>query len=258
MSNQLISETREGNVLELALQFNENNVFSKEAFQALDAALEKAAADETLRSLLLTSNSKGFLSNGLDPHAVHGKSEGEIKELIDLFFSVLRRLFFFPVPVVCAINGHAIGYGGMLALFSDFRFMLDRGARISYPEINIGISLPVFVTQVLVNLVGEKNARDLLFLGKALKGPDALAMGLVDELHSAEDLPAKARARAAKLAGLPALAARDMKANMRFRYSGDIEAILEKDIRDTAGLMFSDDAKEGFASIIEKRRPKFS
>ncbi len=256
---ELIQRNLDDNgVLDLKLNINAQNQMNPDGFAALEDALTKASEDKGVRVLMLGSAADGFYSNGLDPAAVHGRSAAEIEKLIEFFFSVLKKVLFFPVPVVACISGHAMGYGAMLALFSDYRFMIDKGARIAFPEINIGISLPVFVVRVLQDVVGPAAARDLLYLGKALKGPDALELGLVDELHEADKIEDKARALAKKLAGLSASGVRSMKTNIIQRYAGDVDAIIASDLKDTLALMQSADAKEGFAAMTEKRRPKFS
>lgn len=253
-----IQTTLEGGILELKLNINANNSMIPDGFRALDAALETHAQDPAVRVAVLGTAVPGFFCNGLDPDAVHGASVAQIRELIQYFFSVLKKLLFFPVPVVAAINGHAMGYGAMLALMSDFRLMLDKGARIAFPEINIGIGLPVFVASPLQDVVGMNQARDLLLYGKALKGPDALAIGLIDELHDGAELDAAAHKTAKKLAGLSNSAVRSMKTTLRYRYSEGLDAILARDIENTIALLQSPDAKEGFSAMVEKRRPRFS
>lgn len=239
------------------MNFGDGNTFTPQAFEALDAALTQAAGRTDIRVLILTSDLPDAFSNGLNPHSVHGASAADIEKLIGFFFSVLRKIYQFPVPVISAINGHAIGYGAMLALVSDFRILVDKGARMSYPELNIGISLPVFVTLLLQDLVGVRTTRDLLYTGLAPKPPEALALGLADELAEKEKLMDRARAMAKRLAGLPKGAVRLQKEITRYTMDTKIDAVLERDIKATRGLLTSEEAKEGFAAMVEKRRPRF-
>jgi enoyl-CoA hydratase/carnithine racemase len=253
----MIHEQFSDRILELRMNFGEGNTFTPQAFEALDAALSQAQARTDIRVLILTSDLPDAFSNGLNPNSVHGASAADIEKLIGFFFSVLRKIYQFPVPVISAINGHAIGYGAMLALVSDFRLLVDKGARMSYPELNIGISLPVFITLLLQDLVGVRTTRDLLYTGLAPKPPEALALGLADELVEKEKLMDRARALAKKLAALPKGAVRLQKEITRYSMDTRIEAVLERDIKATRGLLTSDEAKEGFAAMVEKRRPKF-
>ncbi len=257
--NDLVRAKLESGILELTLAFgNPDNAFTPEAFRALDDTLKKYATDDSVRSVLLKSAAPGFFSNGLSPAAVMNRPDSEIGELIEYFFSCLHRLFFFPAPVVAAIAGHAFGYGAFLAIVSDFRYIADKGARVSFPEVQLGIGLPAFIVMVLEDLVGRTNARDLIFTGKALKGPDAQAMGLVDELAEAETVETEAAAWARKLASSSRYALRSIKASTRYRYRTIADRLKADDIASTLGVITSPDAKEGFTALIEKRRPRFA
>ncbi len=258
MSNSPVASHLADGILTLSLAINENNSMTPEGFRALDAAFTEAAENPAVRAVVLGSSAKGFFCNGLNPDAVHGAPEAQLTELLEYFFSVLKKILFFPVPVVAAVNGHAMGYGAMLALMSDFRLMVDRGARIAYPEINLGIGMPIFVARPLQDMVGVNNARDLLVLGKALKGPDAEAMGLIDELVAPDELEERAQKMAKKLAGLSNSAIKSMKATLRARYAHGLDELLAEDMKVTMAQMTSADAIEGFTASVETRRPMFS
>jgi enoyl-CoA hydratase/carnithine racemase len=253
----LIKETFTDSVLELRLALNQSNTLTLDGFESLDSALARAAIASDARVLILSSDVPDTFSNGLDPLAVHGQNSGALGQLIELFFSVLKRIFLFPVPVISAINGHAIGYGAMLGLMSDFRLLVESGARVSFPELNLGISLPIFVTVALQELVGQAKTRDLLFAGFAPKPPEALAIGFADELIEKPKLSGRAWQLAKRLAALPRNAARSQKEIIRWKLGQDLEKILAQDKKNTLGLLESPEAREGFAALVEKRRPKF-
>jgi enoyl-CoA hydratase/carnithine racemase len=258
-ANLIQHTSGEDGVLELKLAFgNPDNAFTPEAFQALQATLERYTADDSVRSVLLTSTASGFFSNGLSPAAVMNKSESEIAGLIDYFFNCLHLLYFFPAPVITAMNGHAFGYGSMLAIVSDYRYIADKGARMSFPEVNLGVGLPAFVAMVLTDLVGAVVARDLLLTGKAVKGGEAVDIKLADHALPADDVEVKALAHARKLAKASRHAVRSIKAATRYRYATIADKLKADDIADTLAVITSPDAKEGFAALTEKRRPKFA
>ena len=248
----------EDGILEIRLQSNTQNSMTPAAFAALDQAITEYSTNSAVRSVVLASNKEGFFCAGLDIDGVLKASESELDAVFQYFFSVLKKLYFFPVPVTAAINGHAMGYGAMLASVSDYRYVVEKGARVSFPEVNIGIGLPVFVTRIVQDLVGVVNTRDLFLTGRALKAPEAAAMGLVDEVLAPDQLEAKARANAKRIAGLSASAVRSLKESMRARHAADADAIIAADIKSTMGNLDSPDAKEGFSAVVEKRRPKFS
>lgn len=256
MSEQVV-ESFADSILEIKIAINEQNTFTLEGFAALDAALEKAAARDDVRALILASGRDDFFSNGLNPTSIHGRPREEHERLIGHFFSVLKRIYLFPTPVVGAINGHAVGYGAMLAIMCDFRLLVDKGARMSFPEMNIGVTLPTFVTTRIADLCGERALRDFLFAGLAPKPPEALAVGLADELVEKEKLADRARSLAKRLAGLPRNAVRLQKGILRNGTGRDFDALIAADLKATLGMLSSKEALEGFAAMVEKRRPKF-
>lgn len=259
MSEMIQANLGDDGVLELRLAFgNEDNGFTPEAFAALEAALKKYHGNEAVRSVLLTSAAEGFFSNGLAPAAVKDRPESEVAALIEYFFSCLHLLFFFPAPVVAAVKGHAFGYGAMLAILCDYRTIAEKGARVSFPEVNLGIGLPAFIVMVLEDLVGTVQARELLYTGKAVKGPDAVAMKLADVLADADQVEAQAAAQARKLAKASRYALRSIKASARYKYARIADQLKADDIAATLEAITSPDAKEGFAALSEKRRPKFA
>lgn len=254
----LIQKELQNGVLKLQLNFSENNAFGPAAFEALRRALDEGAANAAVRALSLGSAAAGFYSNGLDPSAVHGADAAQIETLTADFFDVLRKLYLFPAPAVAAINGHAIGYGAMLAIMCDFRLLVDKGARMSFPELNIGVTLPSFVCRRLFDLVGERASRDFLFSGLAPKPPEALQLGLVDELAAAEEVDARAASLAQKLARLPPQATRAQKMILRRTAMAELDEMLQRDREETRQLLKSPEAAEGFAALVEKRRPRFN
>ena len=244
-------------IFEIKISINDQNTFNLNAFSALDRALDEASATAGLRVLILSSASPEFFSFGLDPHAIHGASTEDLSQILEYFFKVLKKIYLFPVPVIASIGGHALGYGAMLASMCDFRLLVDKGVRMSFPEMNIGVTLPAFVTIRLTDLVGERAVRDFLFSSFAPKPPEALAVGLVDELVEKEKLADRTRSFAKRLSGLPREAVRKQKEILRTQYGRNFDAIVSMDKKNTLEFFEKDEPREGFASMVEKRRPVF-
>lgn len=252
-----IQQERQDNILTLKLDINEVNSFIPEAFDEMIELLHEVEHQNEIRAIVLTSGKEGFFSNGLDPAAFLETDPEKISRTLDLGADCSRKYFELPIPTVCAINGHAMGYGAVMAMFSDYRVMSDKGVRIGFPEVNIGLGFPVFTTLVLQDLVGMTSARDLLYSGKALKGPEATSIGLVDQVAPAEQVQEAAFKQAKALAGKSHQAMRSLKTSMRWRYSHIAGEISRYDSEEGAKMLNTSHAKEGFSSILEKRRPKF-
>ena len=254
---KFFEEKKTGNILELKFKFNELNSFNKEAFLAFGKKFDEIAAAKPCRALILTSGVDGFFSNGLDPNMFLDKSENEIRENFTIVIESAAKLFFLPIPLIVAINGHCMGAGSVFALYGDYRFMVDKKARLGFPEALVGMTFPSGSAMYLQEVVGVANARDLLFTGKALKGAEAKEIGLVDEVYSIDEIYQRAYTLAEKIAALPPEASSGIKLAFRESYRTVIGELKNKDIDLAVKIITGKNSQEGFRSILEKRRPKF-
>lgn len=244
-------------ILEIKMQSNEKNTFDFEAFVLFQEILNKHANNPDLRVLLFTSAQAQFFSNGIEPTLMYGKSEADVRKSVEQLLRTAQTYFHFPVPTIAVINGHCMAAGAVFALFSDYRYMVDKGGRIGFSEAIVGLNFPSIPTVVLQALVGVTATRDLLFTGKQMKGPEAKEIGLVDELFSAEDLFPQALKFAESLSKLTYNSSRGMKSAMREPYRSQMEALFSSDADLFTKVILSPDGQEGFLSLIEQRRPKF-
>ncbi|MEQ9366643.1 MAG: enoyl-CoA hydratase/isomerase family protein [Leptospirales bacterium] len=258
---QGVRETlRENGVLELTLDLNENNLLSLEAFHNIAATVERWSQDERVKVMVLGSAALGFFSNGLDPRNFYARPEADVREFVRASVSVMERIFFFPVPVICAIPGHCMAAGAVMAICCDYRYMLDRSGRIGYPEANIALNFPGFASRRLRDLIGERATRDLLFDAKLLRPADAQKLGLIDEAifaESPEDFARQVRARADKLAKVPIVSLRGIKDGLRRDYVYTMQETAIFDVDELVKTVLTPQAQEGILSLIEGRRPKF-
>jgi enoyl-CoA hydratase/carnithine racemase len=203
----MIDLTRDGDVFTLTMTAGENRwntTFVREFAQALD----EVEASEGPAALVTTSASEKFFSNGLDldwvaaPEA-HPQA-GDRGAFGGEFMALMGRIITFPVPTICAINGHAFGAGFMAALCHDVRIMRsDRGFACAN-EMQLGMKIPdqelaLFRHKLPLNVFFET-----VQLARRWTGPDALAAGIVSEIGELEGLLASAQRRAAQLAPLGA------------------------------------------------------
>jgi len=245
-------------VARFTFQTDEANRFDFASFTELDQKLAAEAANNEVRALVLRSGMPGVFSQGLNLERLAGITDPAVLEqFLELFFAILQKVYFFPVPVVAEIGGHAMGYGAMLALASDYRLMVDSGARIGLPEIKIGIRIPLFVCRLLENTIGYDKAFKHALDGSPWKSTAAHEIGLVDELHSAENLPVAAQKLAQRLATASASATRSIKKAMRHSMAAQADQMLRADIAETRASITTDDAREGIAAAVAGRRPQF-
>jgi len=135
-------------------------------------------------------------------------------ELMGRFRSCLLRLFTLPRPVVAALHGHALAGGFVIALTADWRVMSET-ALVGLNEVRVGVPLPYGVTQILRDVVRGRHLETVALLGRNYSGPDALAAGLVDEIHPAAGVAAGARERLREFADKDPAGFRVTKTHLR-------------------------------------------
>jgi enoyl-CoA hydratase len=179
--------------------------------QALLGVVERAAAEDGVRCVILTGGVPGVfvkhhsganllaLSNGLRKA---GKSFDETSRVDDhVMNQCARALEALPKPVIAAINGHAMGGGLELAMACDIRLVEHGEFSIGLPEVNIGLLPGAGGTQRLARLVGTARALEMILRGRTIAPAQAVSMGLAHEL--VEDAMARANELAAELAAKP-------------------------------------------------------
>ncbi len=154
-------------------------------------------------------NGKGVFASGADIAQLRERRRDDA--LAGINSQVFARIQRLPMPVIAALDGWTLGGGAELAYAADFRIATPR-VRIGQPETNLGIMAAAGATWRLRDLVGEPLAKELLLAGRILTADEALAAGLVTELHPAEELLAAADALADRICTQDPLAVRITKA----------------------------------------------
>jgi len=150
----------------------------------------------------------------------------------------------------------AVGGGLELTFHCDFRFAAE-DAKLGQPEIAIGFIPPVGTTQALARLIGRPQAIKFLYDGDILSAVSALKIGLVDELHPAEDLRSYVQSYAEGLAQKPAKALAAIRRCITLGGGMTFEDGLEYEIHQAAALAGTPDFVEGVKAFLEKRDPKW-
>jgi methylglutaconyl-CoA hydratase len=230
---------------------DKRNAVSYELIDDLIRALDEVR-NSSAGILILTGAGKAFCS-GLDLDnlkALIGRTPEQNLEDSRTMVGLFRSLYEFPKPTIAAVNGAAIAGGTGLALLCDFTLAVPE-AKFGYTEVRIGF-VPAIVATFLLRQVGEKITRDLLLTGRIFDAAEALKMGLINEIVPSEKLLDRARELAAQLGENSPLSLFYTK-----RLLTD-HARAEAAIRENAGIRESADFREGIASFLEKRKPKWT
>src|SRR6201984_2154732 len=178
---------------------DKRNAISATMMAELQTALDDIEKSHA-RVAILTGAGTAFCS-GMDLEMlaqIAQQSPAENQEDSRRMARMFRRIWSYPKPLIAAVNGAALAGGCGIATLCDFTVAVPE-AKFGYTEVRIGF-VPAIVSTFLLRQVGEKIARDLLLTGRIFDAPEALKMGLINEIVAPEKLLGRARELAAQLA----------------------------------------------------------
>jgi len=196
----LVDYKLDGGVATVTMDDGKANVMSVQMLQALNAAFDRAQADQA--AVLLTGR-PGMFSGGFDL-AVFKRGPEEQFRMLELGALLTERLLSFPLPVVVACTGHAVAMGAFLLLSADVRVGVDEGARIQVNEVQIGLTLPWFAIEVCRQRLSPAHLNIAAATAEPYSPQQAVVAGFLDEIVPAETLARVARDRATRLLTLHA------------------------------------------------------
>lgn len=202
-------------IAELTLDRQENlNALNREVLHQLSEALLALSSDDQLCALIVTgAGDKAFVA-GADIAEMAEMDRNEAEMFARFGNRVMRQLDGFPVPVIAAVNGYALGGGFELALACDLRLASEK-AVFAFPETGLGITPGFGGTQRLTRLAGSMTAFDLIMTGRRVMADEALKLGLIMEVVEPDRLLERARELAGLIAQKAPVAIREAKRSIR-------------------------------------------
>ncbi|MFO1057034.1 MAG: enoyl-CoA hydratase/isomerase family protein [Dongiaceae bacterium] len=203
------------------------NAMTEGLVEGLAVALERAAADDAVRAILLRGEGRAFCA-GDDLKEFEGqvRSAAGTHRYLTRIQDTARMMVLGRKPVVAAAQGWAAGGGLEWLINSDFVIMAE-GTRCFFPEVSLGFIVTGGITQLLPRMVGMQRAKALIMLGEKFDAAEALALGIAWKVVPPDRLLPEAEALARRLAALPANAVADLKRVMARAEALDFEALLE-------------------------------
>lgn len=192
-----------GTVAVLRLEHGKVNAMDVALCDALTRQLA-VLADDACAAVVITGTGHSF-SAGVDlAQLAQGGADyvARFLPVMDAFFSALLT---FPKPLVAALNGHAIAGGCIIANGCDHVVMAEGAGRIGVTELAVGVPFPMLPMEIFRARVSERDARDLVCSARTVLPPEALALGLVDEIVPAAEVVTRAIAVATRLSAIPAV-----------------------------------------------------
>ena len=239
------------------------NALSGDLIDGLINALEKANRDKNVGCVILTGAGKSFSSGG---------NLQEIKNMTtkdNMSQSQLEKWYRFgiqkipltmnaiDVPIVAAVNGHAIGAGNDLCTMCDIR-IAGEDAKFSESFLRIGIIPGDGGSWFLPKIIGLSRAAEMILTCDVLDAEKALNWGLVSQIVKNEELIIQAKKIANKIASQPPEATRRAKRLLRMSQNVSLDNALEMAASQQSILQMMDDHREALDALIEKRKPKYT
>jgi enoyl-CoA hydratase/carnithine racemase len=225
------------------------NALNAAVQEELRAAAQEATGRADVRAVIVYGGEKVFAA-GADIKEMAEMSYTDMVNRSGALQSSFTAVARIPKPVVAAVNGYALGGGCELAMCADIR-IAAADTRLGQPEILLGIMPGAGGTQRLSRLVGPAKAKDIVFTGRFVDAPEALAIGLVDRVVPAVEVYAAAREWAEQFVTGPAYALRAAKEAVDRGLESDLDTGLEIERQQFAALFATEDKVIGFQSFIE-------
>jgi enoyl-CoA hydratase len=226
----------------------------------LETVVNEIADDDSIRAVVLTAEGLDNFSVGMNlkqlPEGI--AREGTVDALLDQRLRVIAAIENMRKPWVATLFGYCLGGGLEVPLGCHFRLAAAEGAQIGLPEMDLG-TVPAWGGSArLSKCVGRDQALNMILRGKKISGPEALQIGLVQEVWPLAELKSKALKLAEDLAAQPVQSVKGMLETIVGCEDKSLQDLLKAERRAVLNSLNTPDSREGMAAFIEKRRPMFN
>ncbi len=235
------------------------NSFTVEMHEEVRAALNAIEANDSVRTLLLTGEGRGFCAGqDLSDRAVApGGAAVDLGESVEKRYNpLIRQLTGLPFPVICAVNGVAAGAGASVAFACDI-VLAAKSSKFIMSFANIGLVPDSGSSWTLPRLAGQARALGMALTGEPISAEKAADWGLIWKCVEDDALAAEVESLAAKFASAPTRGLAETKKLIRTAFTRTLDDQLELERDKMRELGFSDDYKEGVDAFMNKRKPDF-
>lgn len=238
---------------------DQRNAMSDAMTASWVAAIDKLAADRSVRAVVVTGAGSAFCSGG-NTSWIASEPDATVDELrtrMIAFYRAWLSIRRLEVPTIAAVNGPAIGAGLCLALACDIRYAAA-GARLGAPFVKLGMHAGMAGTYLLPNVVGEAHARDLLLTGRVVDADEALRLGMVSRVIEPASFLEEVLATATGIAATAPIASKLTKLALADGGHADFESCLQWEAMAQPITLATADLQEGIRAAHEKRAPVFT
>jgi len=259
MSDLPVLLERRGPVALLTINRPETlNALDLETLDALEAAVDEAMADDTVRVIMFTgSGNRAFVAGGDIADLNSRRGLAHYLEFAERIHGVFRKIEALDKPTVAAVNGWALGGGTELLLCLDIR-LVAQSAKLGLPEITLGLFPGAGGSQRIIRQIAPCKAKELMFTGKRISAQEAVDLGLANRVVPDAELMQSAFALAEEIAQKSPLVLKILKRTLDDGADMPLRTSLRYEQAMIGLTLDSDDAHEGCAAFLEKRPATFS
>ena len=254
--NEYLKVTRNGQILEIVLDRPKANAINAPLSQDMGKLFAEFRDDPGLRVAILTGAGEKFFSSGWDLHGASG-DEGYLDYFGEGGFAGFTEMPDLLKPVICAVNGLAVGAGFEMLLRADFVIAAEH-AEFLLPEVRLGIA-PDVATFMLPKLLPRQKALEILLTGRRQNARDLASFGLINEVVPAAELMERARDLARDLLRASPLSLPAIKEAVHLTenlsYEECFASLRSQSWPAFMKMLESSDSKEGARAFLEKREP---
>lgn len=230
------------------------NALNLETLTELNEVFDDLTRTEELRCIILTGAGEKAFAAGADTIELERLDAAGARHISDFGNQLCMKIQYYPVPVIAAVNGYALGGGCELAMSCDIRIASEH-AVFGLPETSLGIYPGWGGTQRLARITGYGVAAEMIFAGKRLNAKGAQEVGLVNRV--CEDVMTAAEVLARQIAANAPLAVRAAKRAMLSGLEVSLEAGVELESEGFSGLFETEDCRQGLNAFNHRKKYQF-
>lgn len=231
------------------------NAFREQTLDELIHAFKSTREDPSIAVAVVTGAGDEAFSAGGDFHAMMKLNRANALHWNDRMLGLAMTIRGLPIPVIGMVNGWCMGGGHELALWCDLIIASDR-AHFGQTGAKVGACPTVGATQYIPRLIGERLAREMIFLCRTFPAQEAVEVGLINKCVPHETLRAETEAWCEKIKGYSGQTLRATKKSLNFE-SDQLYASWQHGMELLAEIWGSEESLEGMNAFLEKRKPDF-
>ena len=230
------------------------NALNSQVLDELDKTLDNVDLNK-IRALIITGAGEKSFVAGADIGEMSSLTKEQGKAFGKKGNDVFRKLETFPIPVIAAINGFALGGGCEISMSCDIRICSDN-AIFGQPEVGLGITPGFGGTQRLARLVGQGMAKQMIYTGRNIKADEAFRIGLVNAVYPQNELLNEAKKMAETIARQAPIAVRNAKKAINDGLQVDMDKAIEIEEELFGNCFETEDQRAGMGNFLEKDKSK--